>query len=1438
MKKLLLLIVFAVAITNVFSATYYWVGGAGTSGSPKDWNTGANWSTTSGNVLGTTGTIPGSGDVAIFDGNSAGPNGTNLNPFVTVSGYNIALTGLQILPTSTPANNVVSFIGTASSFSISGDLTINAVKPAATQYNGQISDYGNNTISVAGNINSNASSSCTLVTAPNTNANSAPGRIALTAATPTIASTATGGNLGFLNFDISATTNATFGASANAFTITGNLNIQTGGKLTITKTLQFTSTAPTGINPFVFPGTISGGGTVVGNTTWSLNVGGTLPATYTTSNLQSVGTVNLDPTSATTSSINGMTLARTYSTVTIGTSNNNTVAVGGSITLNSGVLNDGGNTITVAGGTTFATTNTTADAAVHTGTGKIRAIRTAAITSLVSVGKTLTVGNLEIFNSPASTLYPLGTGTNLTINGTLTLTKSGSGIDASGSTITFQNANTPISWTGGTITTSSSTNLYFGSAGNTGGNAFQIPNSVFTSAPTVGSITINRTNSLTLGNQAFTVSNDLNLTSGTLADNGNTISVGGNITGTGSHSGTGKISMTGSSKTISAVTALGNLDINTTGTISATAALPINGNLSFAAAGTLADGGNTITVGGNITGTAGTHLSTGSGKISMTGVGKSFSANTYGNFEIAGGINGSPISSNGSAKLTGGSTFTVTAGSYFDNGFNNLQFGGTPPNTISGTVNISGTAYTQKGNGMWGSFNSSYGWDNTIYTGATNTGITVNFLPGSTAVYTGTAGNTVSALTYHNVYITGNRTSGNISLNSAFIINGNLTIDANLSGTAAFTTPLTNTVTFGGSGTQNITFTNSANNSGASAITLNNLAINSGSNVVSNVDFPVSGSLSGTGSFSNASTKITMTGSTKNISGMTISNLEINSGGTITTTAAPSISGTLSLTSGTLDNTANGITLGNGATIVRTNGTLSAAPTFGTSVNLTYNGANALTPGNEFPTADIIGTLTVNNTNGFSLNANKAVSNLTINTSGIMNVAAGKQLTVSSSMTNDGTLNLLSTSANGTATIITPATITQNSATYNVQQYISSTQTGVNGRNWYISSPLSAATSSTITTATGNTLVYYDGTTPWANAGTTMDVMKGYIAVSPAQNTTINFTGGTLNSGNKSVSNLGLGFNLVGNPYPSYVDFEQATKTNVANSIWYRSKKSGSYAFHTYNVTGGTGVNDGTAIIAPMQSFWIKTTSATNTFGFTNAMRSHQDQSVASNRLKAPKVNTQPLLRLQVSNAVNTDETVIYFNQSAQNSVDDYDSQKMFNNIANVPEIYTVIDNNKLVINGMNTIPMNTEIPLGFVSGQTNSFSIKATELKNFEAGTRIILRDKVDVIDYELNGDNAYTFTSNAVNSTSRFSLLFKSPSIPTDIADTKNSNSYAFVNANNNIVIAAPEKATYSIYNSVGMLIENGITTAKLQTANCKLQIGVYMVNVNNQTTKVIIK
>ena len=82
------------------------------------------------------------------------------------------------------------------------------------------------------------------------------------------------------------------------------------------------------------------------------------------------------------------------------------------------------------------------------------------------------------------------------------------------------------------------------------------------------------------------------------------------------------------------------------------------------------------------------------------------------------------------------------------------------------------------------------------------------------------------------------------------------------------------------------------------------------------------------------------------------------------------------------------------------------------------------------------------------------VEKLTINSGGNVEVLPGKSLTVKGVLTNNGTLTLKS-DANGTATIKTLGTVTNGGTTnYKVEQYLASQ------RNWwYLSSPVSAATS-------------------------------------------------------------------------------------------------------------------------------------------------------------------------------------------------------------------------------------------------------------------------------------------------------------------------------------------------------------------------------------------
>ena len=399
-----------------------------------------------------------------------------------------------------------------------------------------------------------------------------------------------------------------------------------------------------------------------------------------------------------------------------------------------------------------------------------------------------------------------------------------------------------------------------------------------------------------------------------------------------------------------------------------------------------------------------------------------------------------------------------------------------------------------------------------------------------------------------------------------------------------------------------------------------------------------------------------------------------------------------------------------------------------------------------------------------------------------------------------------------------------------------------------------------------STIKYFDETlndpTPANNwtSTTTMFAKKGYMVTPALAANNLLFTG-ALNNGNQDIditrrsgTENKPGFNLIGNPYLSYLDWtavcaytDGVTPNNSlmpTTTMWYRTKATGSWGFVTVNGAGVTSpVSVVTKYIPPLQAFWIRALNVgTSTLKLTNAMRSHTDavNNPSPNLLKTPAAkNTEmTLVRLQVSNAVNTDEAVIYFSENAQNSFDQLDAPKMSNDNAAIPEIYTTLGTEKIVINSMKNIPTDSPIGLGFVAGNATTFSIKANEIANIPQGVKVVLRDNVTLAETDLtDGTASYGFTPQT-SSGDRFSLIFRSAGATTAIENTNTLAIKVYVNANNQLVIAASKNSNYAIYNTLGQQIVNGIINSERETLNNKLAAGVYVVRVNNQSTKVVVK
>jgi len=111
--------------------------------------------------------------------------------------------------------------------------------------------------------------------------------------------------------------------------------------------------------------------------------------------------------------------------------------------------------------------------------------------------------------------------------------------------------------------------------------------------------------------------------------------------------------------------------------------------------------------------------------------------------------------------------------------------------------------------------------------------------------------------------------------------------------------------------------------------------------------------------------------------------LTVNNAAGVDLPAAETVPATLTLTQGTFT-TGAFLTLGNGATIVRQDGTLSAVPTFGANVNVIYIGTNATNSSVEIPAATtVLRNLTIDNSGGVTLTAATTVNDTIFLTSGV-----------------------------------------------------------------------------------------------------------------------------------------------------------------------------------------------------------------------------------------------------------------------------------------------------------------------------------------------------------------------------------------------------------------------------------------------------------------------
>ncbi len=476
-----------------------------------------------------------------------------------------------------------------------------------------------------------------------------------------------------------------------------------------------------------------------------------------------------------------------------------------------------------------------------------------------------------------------------------------------------------------------------------------------------------------------------------------------------------------------------------------------------------------------------------------------------------------------------------------------------------------------------------------------------------------------------------------------------------------------------------------------------------------------------------------------------------------------------SKSSGALESTSNWVT--------NIDGTGAIPPPNFTSVYSVYNIQN-----NASPTIGANWTVSGSNSriqvgNGttacsFAQAFNLSCPTLVINPLGGHTITAGKTLSVSGNLT-------IKSDVNGTGSFIGNSADYTISGTTTVQRYM--TKYNASGDKMYhlLSSPVSSQAiqpgfSDPPNNATDDFYKYDETQSTWINfrdgAGTGVNgafgsnfaVGKGYLVAYNAD-ATKTFTG-TLNSGTLTtgtglpaltytpISPGGGGWNLLGNPYASAIDWNNVTSgqyANIDNAVYVYDNAAQLYKSYASGVgllTGG--------IVPAMQGFFIKANAASPSLTLEN-----QDRVISSQAYYKSAADIQNVLELKVEGNERYDETFVRFQDGATADFNsEWDAYKLMGG-PEVPNLYTTVNS---VDYSINTLPVSSKdnpLPLNLKVGTQNSYLLTASNLGTFASSTVITLKDLSNNHTQNLMTEPAYQFTAGPDDNAGRFMLYFSGP-------------------------------------------------------------------------------
>lgn len=307
----------------------------------------------------------------------------------------------------------------------------------------------------------------------------------------------------------------------------------------------------------------------------------------------------------------------------------------------------------------------------------------------------------------------------------------------------------------------------------------------------------------------------------------------------------------------------------------------------------------------------------------------------------------------------------------------------------------------------------------------------------------------------------------------------------------------------------------------------------------------------------------------------------------------------------------------------------------------------------------------------------------------------------------------------------------------------------------------------------------------------------------------ISFTG-TIDVEDSGVStpmhNDPTGYNLLGNPYPSYIpanepadasnnilqvnDVEVDHLTEATIWIWDQSSE----IYDEINQTSDA------MFLAPGQGFFVHSNGDSHSFSFKENMQSHQSDDTFQ------RPSTRPEIVLTMNNGSITSDTDIYYINGKEMGWDNGYDSSIFGGVANNFKIYTHLVSDSEGQNlGIQTLPDNNfenmVIPVGINSVSGTEITISA-QINNFPEGINVYLEDKENNSFTLLDVDSSFKNTLlNDEQGIGRFYIHTTSGTLSSeDLSTATNISIYNLSRESLRIVGVQTGKASIQLYSIIG--------------------------------------